>query len=748
MKYTFFLFFLLFFHSILFSQGLAISPCAQLTDLHVVVIGSSTAAGTGPSSPDSAWVNRYRKYLQAINPLNQVTNLAIGGTTTYHIMPNWFTAPSGRPATNPSNNVTEAINLGADAIIVNMPSNDAANNFDLNEQMFNFITIFNSADSAGIPVWICTPQPRNFSAAQKAIQLSVRDSVFSYFGNYAIDFWTNMADTNHDILAQYNSGDGVHLNDAGHFILNNLVIGENIPNLLADTAAVTDHILVDLYLGNTSICGDSNTIVYSIIGNIGPSSLSPADINFTLTDNGTLIPTNNLLSFSNTLGTCSIDTISFIVNTYNAVDLSIQTSIINSDLDKSNDTSSIITLLTLGHPDILGFNDTICLGDSTTLSAQGSSLADTVLWYDAPIGGNIIAFGNDLSLNNVLSSQTYYPEAVRGNLYFEHSLATSTNTTTNWNGMMFDIVASDTITIDSLATKMNSLGLQNVVAYLRTGSHIGYENNNTAWTLWGTNTTSVNAVGELKVLDYPDIFLQPNDTLGIYLHLQNSASTLSYLNTGTGLVYSNSQLEILPGTGISYTFGTTYNPRNWCGEVFYHHGFNPTGHCNSPRTPVSAIVSEPNIQLGNDTTLYLGQSVLLNSGSFDSYLWSNSNTGSQLLVDTSNFNLGANSIWLSTTNEHGCIASDTIVINFSTNTNLVEIESPSIQMIPNPSNGQVQLKGVSKNCMISIVDINGTLVKKYAPAESSLDLSELPKGIYFIVFSMNKKQVTRKLVLY
>ena len=59
-----------------------ISPCAQATSIHLVVLGSSTASGSGPSTPDSAWVNRYRNYLQDINPLNQVTNLAIGGTTT------------------------------------------------------------------------------------------------------------------------------------------------------------------------------------------------------------------------------------------------------------------------------------------------------------------------------------------------------------------------------------------------------------------------------------------------------------------------------------------------------------------------------------------------------------------------------------------------------------------------------------------------------------------------------------------
>jgi len=40
-----------------------ISPCPAFDSIRVVVIGSSTASGTGASVPDSAWVNRYRNYL-------------------------------------------------------------------------------------------------------------------------------------------------------------------------------------------------------------------------------------------------------------------------------------------------------------------------------------------------------------------------------------------------------------------------------------------------------------------------------------------------------------------------------------------------------------------------------------------------------------------------------------------------------------------------------------------------------------
>ncbi|MCP4439924.1 MAG: SGNH/GDSL hydrolase family protein [Aureispira sp.] len=358
------------------AQTTIINPCAQVTDIHVVVIGSSTAAGSGPSSPDSAWVNRYRKYLQNINPQNQVTNLAIGGTNTYNIMPSWFSA-AGKPATNPSNNITQAISLGADAIIVNMPSNDAAGGFGINEQMSNFITIKNSADSANIPVWVCTTQPRNsLSAAGKAIQIGVRDSILTYFGDYAIDFWNGCADASHNIFPQYNSGDGVHMNNAGHRILNNRVIAEGISNIVADTALATDHVLVDLYLENISVCGGFNTSIYAIIANVGQASSSSIMTQFEVVDN----ITSNLSNFPfsiQPLGTCSLDTVNMMLNTYNGVDVDIQAYLTNTDVNKTNDTSQVIGVYTKGHPTITIVHDTVCLRDSSTLFAMGSSSMDT-----------------------------------------------------------------------------------------------------------------------------------------------------------------------------------------------------------------------------------------------------------------------------------------------------------------------------------------------------------------------------------
>ena len=187
----------------------------------IVVLGSSTAEGAGPSASDSAWVNRYRTALGQKNTRFAVINLAKGGYTTYHILPTGTRVPAGIDVSvDTARNLTKALSLKPDVLIVNMPSNDAANHFSAAQQLTNFSKIAEIAEKAGVKVWICTTQPRNFSdPVQVRIQREVADSIFAIYGDRAIDFWNGLADTSGHIRKEYDSGDGIHLNNAGHRIL-------------------------------------------------------------------------------------------------------------------------------------------------------------------------------------------------------------------------------------------------------------------------------------------------------------------------------------------------------------------------------------------------------------------------------------------------------------------------------------------------------------------------------------------------
>jgi lysophospholipase L1-like esterase len=184
----------------------------------VVVLGSSTAAGSGASPSDSSWVNRFRYELFQKNTRFSVINLARGGYTTYHILPTGTVIPPGiNKEVDTARNVTKALSYQPYAIIVNMPSNDASFQYTVTQQLTNFNLIHQTAANQSVRTWFCTPQPRNFgNPVQIQIQRDVTDSLLAIYGNYAIDFWNGLADQNGWIPAIYNSGDGIHLNNAGH----------------------------------------------------------------------------------------------------------------------------------------------------------------------------------------------------------------------------------------------------------------------------------------------------------------------------------------------------------------------------------------------------------------------------------------------------------------------------------------------------------------------------------------------------
>ncbi|MGI9175948.1 MAG: SGNH/GDSL hydrolase family protein, partial [Rhodothermales bacterium] len=149
---------------------------ADSGSVRIVVLGSSTAAGTGPSDPDSAWVNRYRRHLQAMGPQYDVVNLAVGGYTTYQLLPTDSAPTDGRPAPDSAHNITQALSLDPDAILINLPSNDAANGFSVEDQLANYALMLERAEAQNVPIWIATTQPRNLDEAGRAMQVAMRDS--------------------------------------------------------------------------------------------------------------------------------------------------------------------------------------------------------------------------------------------------------------------------------------------------------------------------------------------------------------------------------------------------------------------------------------------------------------------------------------------------------------------------------------------------------------------------------------------
>ncbi|MBE0646007.1 MAG: T9SS type A sorting domain-containing protein [Bacteroidetes bacterium] len=206
---------------------------APLPDsLRIVVIGSSTAAGFGASTTDSAWVWRYRDYLTQLNPAYAVVNLAVGGYSTYQLQPDSFVTPDGRPRVDTLHNITRALALHPSAVIVNLPSNDAASNFSILEQTENYERLAAEAARAKVPMWVCTTQPRDLSEAKRQNLITMRDWIRGRFADNTLDFWTGLAREDGTIDPKFDSGDGIHFNDDGHAALFVRVRESAIPDRL------------------------------------------------------------------------------------------------------------------------------------------------------------------------------------------------------------------------------------------------------------------------------------------------------------------------------------------------------------------------------------------------------------------------------------------------------------------------------------------------------------------------------------
>ncbi len=185
----------------------------------LVVLGSSTAEGVGPQDPANTWVNRYRAYARSVDPSVEILNLARGGYTTYHLLPTGTTTLAGRPRPDTLRNITRALTLRPAAIVINLPSNDAAAGFSVADQLRNYDAILARAEAAGVPVWITTTLPRNLDDAGRRAQMALRDSTLARYGRRAIDIWTGIARPDGTLDPAYDSGDRLHLNDAAHALL-------------------------------------------------------------------------------------------------------------------------------------------------------------------------------------------------------------------------------------------------------------------------------------------------------------------------------------------------------------------------------------------------------------------------------------------------------------------------------------------------------------------------------------------------
>jgi len=207
----------------------------QASGVRVVVLGSSTAAGAGLADPQTSWVSRYAAFITGHVPDSSVTNLAVSGFSTYQIRATGTRNPSGRPEVDPAHNIDAALALRPDAIIINLPSNDAAMGVAVDESLANINAVATKAGAANVLVWVTTSQPRALPRDQIRLLVEFRERIRQQYGSHALDFFTPLAAPDATPLAALNQGDGIHPNAEGHRLLFEQVRAANLPAVVAAT---------------------------------------------------------------------------------------------------------------------------------------------------------------------------------------------------------------------------------------------------------------------------------------------------------------------------------------------------------------------------------------------------------------------------------------------------------------------------------------------------------------------------------
>lgn len=187
-----------------------------------VIMGSSSAAGAGASRPANSWVGLLADELAAKGV--RIHNIAKGGHTTYQALSTRCTVSATRFQPDPAHNIDLALSLKPDLVILQYPSNDQALDYAEQEPVVNLLRLRSEFLAAGVPVIILSSQPRNMALArqQKLVRFNelMEPLAKPCFASAFAELKTQVASLNPD----YDSGDGVHVNDAGHALIFNAVM--------------------------------------------------------------------------------------------------------------------------------------------------------------------------------------------------------------------------------------------------------------------------------------------------------------------------------------------------------------------------------------------------------------------------------------------------------------------------------------------------------------------------------------------
>ncbi len=179
-----------------------------------------------------------------------------------------------------------------------------------------------------------------------------------------------------------------------------------------------------------------------------------------------------------------------------------------------------------------------------------------------------------------------------------------------------------------------------------------------------------------------------------------------------------------------------------------------TNNCVSWDSVLAIVNPLPLPNLGPDTSIFDNDSVVLYPGNFNSYSWNNGSNASSLTVRAASLSPGNYTYSVSVENQFACVNADTVVISITTGINHADLALGNIRIFPNPTKGKLFLKWAKDELKLRVLEVYNTsgqkIISKAIPnnqANAFVNLSTLPKGLYYIKIVADSGEKTFKIVV-
>jgi len=176
------------------------------------------------------------------------------------------------------------------------------------------------------------------------------------------------------------------------------------------------------------------------------------------------------------------------------------------------------------------------------------------------------------------------------------------------------------------------------------------------------------------------------------------------------------------------------------------------------RVPVDLLVT--GIDLGADTSFCGHLSIVLDAGDgFAGYLWSDGSTGQTLVVDSIDYGLGEEILWVDATDIGGVQKRDSISVNFLDCSSIFEFsEGVRVTVYPNPNRGvfEIRAENLKSQLNITIADMTGKVILQRAinaqqgvgEVTSQVDLTGHLTGSYILQLSTGHGIQVKRVLVY